>query len=134
MSQPLPWDKLLDAAARVREQAYAPYSNFLVGAAALFDDGTIVPGCNVENSSYGLSVCAERNAIGRGVAEGRRKLVAIAVVADSEEPCPPCGTCRQVIREFAAPDVPVRCRNLEGKVVEHTVGELLPHAFTRDFL
>lgn len=134
MNQPVPWDKLLDAAARVREQAYAPYSNFQVGAAALFDDGAIVTGCNVENSSYGLSVCAERNAIGRGVAEGRRKLVAIAVVADSKEPCPPCGTCRQVIREFAAPDVPVRCRNLEGKMAEYTVAELLPHAFTKDFL
>jgi len=134
MSQTIPWDTLFETASTYRERAYAPYSHFQVGAGALFEDGSVYGGANMENSSYGLSVCAERNAIGKAVNEGRRKLVALAIVVDSREPCPPCGMCRQVIAEFATPDLPVRMRNLKGEEGRYTLGELLPHAFTKDFL
>ena len=134
MSETIPWDALFEAAGKWRERAYAPYSKFLVGAAALFEDGTIYAGCNVENASYGLAACAERNAIGRAVGEGKRKLKAMAVVVDSHEPCPPCGMCRQVMAEFATPDIPVRMRDLKGSEASYSLGELLPHAFTKTFL
>jgi len=134
MSETIPWDALFEVASASRERAYAPYSKFLVGAAALFDDGTISPGCNVENATYGLTVCAERNAIGRAVGEGKQKLKAVAVVVDSREPCPPCGMCRQVMAEFAGPDLPVRMRDLKGREASYTLGDLLPHAFTKSFL
>ena len=136
MDTTVPWEELFKAASEVRAHAYAPYSNFQVGAALLCEDGTIVAGCNVENSSYGLSICAERNAIARAVVEGRGrlKLVAVAVVVDSREPCPPCGACRQVMVEFGGPELPVRCRNLRGQETVHLLEELLPHAFTRSFL
>jgi cytidine deaminase len=130
----IPWDTLFAAATSARQRAHAPYSGFQVGAAALYEDGTVVPGCNVENASYGLSLCAERNALARAVADGRHGLRAVAVVADSAEPCPPCGMCRQVMAEFGAPTVPVRCRTLQGEEARYTLGELLPHAFTRSFL
>ncbi len=136
MSETIPWDELFKAASTWRERAYAPYSKFQVGAAALFEDGTISAGCNVENASYGLAVCAERNAIGRAVGDGKRTLKAMAVVVDSHEPCPPCGMCRQVMAEFAAPgmDIPVRMRDLQGREASYSLAELLPHAFTKTFL
>jgi len=134
MSQPIPWDTLFEIASTYRARAYAPYSHFQVGAGVLFEDGTLWGGCNMENSSYGLCVCAERHAIGRAVNEGRRKLLAVAIVVDSREPCPPCGMCRQVMAEFAGPSLPVRMRNLKGEEGQYTLGELLPHAFTKDFL
>ena len=121
-------------ASAARERAYAPYSHFRVGAAALTAEGHVVGGCNVENASYGLSVCAERNALARAVYEGRGKLVAMAVVADSPRPTPPCGMCRQVMSEFGPPSVEVRFRNLQGVESVHTLGELLPHAFGPGFL
>src|SRR4051812_28576893 len=133
-SSEIPWEKLFAAAFAAREKAYAPYSRFLVGAAGLYADGSIVPGCNVENASYGLSICAERNAVGRAQVEGKQGLLAMAVVADSREPCPPCGMCRQVLAEFAPATAPVRCRNLQGEERAYTVGELLPHMFNKDFL
>ena len=131
---PIPWDELFSAAEAARKNAWAPYSKFQVGASGLFDDGTIVSGCNVENASYGLSMCAERNAIARAVVAGHKKLSAIAIVVDAERAVPPCGACRQVIAEFAAKDVPVRTRTPSGKEAQYTLGDLLPHAFTRDFL
>ena len=134
MATPLPWDQLFEAATEVRERAWAPYSRFKVGAAALFEDGAVFAGCNVENASYGLGVCAERNAIGQAVAHGKTKLRAIAVVADAQQPTPPCGACRQVIAEFAPPSTPVHFRNLQGDEARYTLGDLLPHAFTKDFL
>jgi cytidine deaminase len=134
MSAEIPWEKLFEAAAKVRERAYAPYSRFPVGAAVLYADGAVVTGCNVENSSYGLSVCAERGALAAGVAQGRGKPLAVAIVVDTPTPCPPCGMCRQVMLEFAPQDLPVRSRNLEGNEARYTLGELLPHAFTSDFL
>jgi len=128
------WDALFDAASAVRERAHAPYSRFKVGAALLTDDGRIFSACNVENASYGLSVCAERNAIGQMVAEGAKRLTAIAVVADTDTPTPPCGACRQVLAEFASPQAPVKLKNLKGKVASFTLADILPHAFTRSFL
>jgi cytidine deaminase len=128
------WGALFAAATAARLRAYAPYSQFLVGAAVQCEDGIIISGCNVENASYGLSICAERSAIARMVLEGRQRLRAVAIVVDTPVPTPPCGMCRQVMREFADEQVPVRSRNLGGKEVRSTVGRLLPMAFTREFL
>lgn len=134
MALTLPWEELFEAAKTARERAHAPYSRFLVGAAVFYGDGAVIVGCNVENSSYGLTVCAERNALARGVVEGRGKPLAIAVVTDSKVPCPPCGSCRQVMAELAGPDLPVRSRNLQGQEDMRQLGELLPHAFDGSFL
>lgn len=132
---PLPWDQLFAAADAAREKAYAPYSRFKVGAAALFEDGSIHAGCNTENSSYGLTICAERAAICRAVVEGKRKLLAMAVVADSEQACPPCGSCRQMMAEFGTADAVVSSRTVDGQKMEtFRLDELLPHAFTKDYL
>jgi len=134
MSAEIPWEQLFEAAKKVRERAHVPYSRFPVGAAVLYADGQVVSGCNVENSSYGLTVCAERGALAAGVSQGRDKPVAIAIVVDTPTPCPPCGMCRQVMLEFAPKELPVRSRNLKGDEARYTLGELLPHAFTSDFL
>lgn len=133
MAQDVPWQKLFDAAFAAQRRAYAPYSNFPVGAAMLMEDGRISTGCNVENSSYGLAVCAERNAIARAIAEGGERILAVAIVANTKEPCPPCGMCRQVMAEFGTPETPVRSRTPQGEEKEYSLGELLPHAFSRDF-
>ncbi|RKH42913.1 cytidine deaminase [Corallococcus sicarius] len=134
MADEIPWERLFEEALRVRQRAHVPYSRFPVGAAVLYADGSVVTGCNVENATYGLTICAERGAFAAGVAQGREKPVAVAVVVDTLEPCPPCGMCRQVIAEFAGPDIPVRSRTLSGAEARYTLGELLPHAFTRVFL
>ena len=127
------WQSLFTAAELARQRAHAPYSKFQVGAAILCDDGSISSGCNIENASYGLTVCAERNAVGAMVL-GARKPVAVAIVADSREPTPPCGMCRQVLAEFGGDSLPVVSRTLAGKEARWTMAELLPHAFTRSFL
>lgn len=119
------WDLLVDAAWAVREQAYAPYSKFAVGAALLTRDGRVVVGCNVENLSYGLTQCAERVAIGAAVAAGRRDIVAVAVVADTKVPISPCGACRQVMAEFAIERVMLANRD---ERLEFRLDELLPRA------
>ena len=134
MSFEIPWDRLFDAAASALARAYAPYSRFPVGAAVMTDEGSIHAGCNVENASYGLSACAEQNAIVRAVVEGGKRLVAVAILANSSAPCPPCGRCRQMIAEFAGPDTPVRSRTQGGEEARYTAGELLPHSFGREFL
>ncbi len=128
-----PEKKLIKAAAAVRENAYAPFSNFGVGSAIKTDDGEIFSGCNVESASYGLTVCAERVAICKAISEGRRKITHIAVVADSEELTPPCGACRQVIWEFGG-NIPVIMANLKGKVEIVQMKDLLPKAFDINFL
>lgn len=125
--------ELIDAAADVRERAYAPYSNFKVGAAVETEDGTIYTGCNVESASYGLTVCAERVAIWKGISRGVTKFGRIAVVVDTEELTPPCGVCRQIIWEFCG-DVPVILANLHGKTETIMMSELLPRAFDSKFL
>jgi cytidine deaminase len=121
-------DPLIAAARSAREKAFAPYSHFQVGAALEAPDGTIVPGCNVESASYGLTICAERAAIFRGVYDGFRCFKRVAVVTDTDTPTPPCGACRQLLWEFA-PDAEVLLANLKGDVVKWTVRELIPGAF-----
>jgi cytidine deaminase len=121
-------DALLAEARDARERAYAPYSEFRVGAALLTDDQRVVPGANVESASYGLSMCAERTAVFRAVSEGARRLVAVAVAASNEEPTWPCGACRQVLYEFG-PDMIVVSEGLGGRREERRLTELLPDAF-----
>jgi cytidine deaminase len=121
--------KLLAAARQARERAYAPYSNFPVGAAVLGADGKIYRGCNVENSSFGLTCCAERNAVFGMVAAGEREIREVLVIGETEEILPPCGACRQVIAEFARPSVVVHMCNRSGDCRDITVAELIPHAF-----
>jgi cytidine deaminase len=118
---------LLADARAAREQAYAPYSRFAVGAALRMRGGRVFSGCNVENLSFGLTICAERNAVFAAVAAGEREFEAIAIVADSREPVTPCGACRQVLAEFAL-DLAVCSGNLEGKIFESSIRELLPRA------
>lgn len=119
--------ELIDIAWRAREQAYAPYSKFQVGAALLAEDGTVFPGCNVENISYGLTNCAERVAIGAAVASGYRVFEKVVVVADTKEPVSPCGACRQVLAEFGVKTIVLV--NREGSV-SFSLEELLPRAST----
>lgn len=126
-------EELIALAQEVRRRAYAPYSRFAVGAALLGRSGRVYTACNVENVSYGLSICAERNAISRAVLEGHQQVRAVAIVVDTDTPTPPCGMCRQTMAEFAAPGMEVRSRNLEGKELRTTLEKLLPHAFTRAF-
>ena len=123
-------EQLLAQSKMTRENADVPYSKFPVGAALLSEDGTVFHGCNVENASYGLTNCAERTAIFKAVSQGVTKFKAIAIVADTEGPCAPCGACRQVIAEFCKGDMPVYLTNLKGDVLETTVEKLLPGAFT----
>ena len=125
--------ELIDAAIAVRENSYAPFSNFRVGAALETDDGDIIDGCNVESASYGLTVCAERVAIWKAISQGKRKIKHIAVVADTEELTPPCGVCRQIIWEFGG-DIAVILANLKGKTEVVQMRDLLPRAFDTKFL
>ena len=120
--------ELLEAALAGRERAYAPYSKFLVGAAVRAESGKIYTGCNIENASYGLTVCAERNALFSAVGAGERKFTALCVVGDTEEPISPCGACRQVMAEFKVPCIILA--NLKDDVKEYTLEELLPYGFT----
>ena len=120
--------ELLEAALVARERAYAPYSKFLVGAAVRAESGKIYTGCNIENASYGLTVCAERNALFNAVGAGERKFTALCVGGDTEEPISPCGACRQVMAEFKVPCIILA--NLQGDVKEYTLEELLPYGFT----
>lgn len=132
---------LLAAALAALAHAHAPYSAFATGAALLLWDGSVLAGCNVENASYGLTVCAERVAVQRAVAEGRLAALladggspgglirAVAVVGDLPQPLTPCGACRQVLAEFAGPDCIVYCANVDGRLAQYTLGELLPAAF-----
>lgn len=121
---------LLKAALAARRAAYAPYSGYHVGAAIRTETGEIVSGCNVENTSYGLTVCAERNAIHAAISQGHRKFSEILIVADGVKRPTPCGACRQVLAEFGKPDMAVHLAVGEtGPIETHLLGELLPHAF-----
>ena len=118
---------LIESARQARECAYAPYSHFKVGAAVRTKSGRVFTGCNVENLSFGLTICAERAAVCAAVSAGEREFEALAVVADSKEPVTPCGACRQVLAEFST-TLPVCSANLEGAVYESSIAELLPRA------
>ncbi|MBF1744798.1 MULTISPECIES: cytidine deaminase [Veillonella] len=120
--------KLMDCAIKARENAYSPYSHFAVGAALLCEDSTLYEGCNIENASYGLTNCAERTAIFKAVSEGHTTFKALAVVADTEGPCAPCGACRQVMAEFKIPLIIMG--NLMGNIKIVTIEELLPFSFS----
>jgi cytidine deaminase len=124
-----PVDKLIGAAAASREKAYAPYSNFRVGAAILTKEGCCYTGCNIENASYGLTCCAERVALFKAVSSGERSFEAIAVTAGTDEYCSPCGACRQALAEFGT-DIKVYMVNGSGNYQVRTVTELLPESFT----
>ena len=130
------WAELIEAAKDVRKNAYAPYSHFHVGAALKAASGKIYTGCNVENSSYGMTMCAERSAIFKAVSEGERKFEALVIAADESsdgELCPPCGACRQVLAEFCGPDLPITL--VAGDKREtHKLGALLPLTFGKAFL
>jgi cytidine deaminase len=126
-------ERLIDEARKARDRAYAPYSNFKVGAAVIGESGNIYIGCNVESASYGLTVCAERVAIWKGISMGETRFKSIAVVVETDDLTPPCGICRQIIWEFCG-DVPVVLANLTGRTESIQMSELLPRAFDSKFL
>lgn len=121
--------KLVAAARAVRKRAHAPYSKFQVGAAVLDERGRVHVGCNVENASYGLTICAERNAVAAAVTAGARKVRAVAVVTPTRPAGTPCGACRQVLAEFAGDDTPVLLAGPTGAAESTTLGALLPRSF-----
>jgi cytidine deaminase len=120
--------ELIRAARAARERSYSPYSGFRVGAALLTTDGHLFTGTNVENASFGLSICAERSAVCQAVSAGQRRFAAVAICADDPRPTPPCGACRQVLMEFA-PDLVVLLVADGGDVEEHRLGDLLARPF-----
>ncbi|KAG8221068.1 cytidine deaminase, partial [Butyriboletus roseoflavus] len=139
-------EALIKAAIQAREHAYSPYSNFRVGAGLICTDGTISKGASIDNASYGASICAEQTAIVNAISEGKKEFSALAIVSDVITPISPCGTCRQVIREFCHIDMPVllvpgdyprredNSENVDGNgVIEVTVGELLPQSLGPEF-
>ncbi len=126
-------DALVIAARKAREFAHAPFSHFKVGAALETDDGFVVTGCNVENATYGLTVCAERVAVLKAISEGHRVFRRIAIVADTGEPTPPCGACRQILWEFGG-DLEVILANLTEETGRFTLKDLLPLPFDSRFL
>ncbi|MBQ6920602.1 MAG: cytidine deaminase [Bacilli bacterium] len=129
-------NQLIIKAKEARSLSYSPYSHFAVGAAVLTKDGKVFVGANIENSSYPLCMCAERNALYNAMLNGYKKedLVALALSADTDEPCSPCGACRQVISELFPKNAPIYMSNLKGDEKETTIEELLPFAFSGDDL
>ena len=126
-------DDAIKAARAASEKSYAPYSNFLVGAAILTQGGAVYAGCNVENASYGLGICAERNAAARMIADGEdREIELVAVYSPNASPCFPCGACRQVLREFGCEEVVVL--DAEGNPRRYPFDEMLPHSFSPEVL
>ena len=125
--------ELVELAFTMLERSYVPYSKFPVGAALLCADGTVFTGCNVENSAYGSTICAERTAIVKAVSEGHRDFVRIAIAGRSDDYCVPCGTCRQVMMEFA-PEMEVICVNKAGEAKKFALRELLPYGFDQSWL
>ncbi|NHM30355.1 cytidine deaminase [Neobacillus terrae] len=127
-------NELIEEAKKAREMAYVPYSKFPVGAALLFSDGKVYRGCNIENAAYTMCNCAERTALFKAFSEGDKKYSMLAVVADTDRPCSPCGACRQVIAELCDKEMKVVLTNLQGDIQELTVRELLPGAFSPEDL
>jgi cytidine deaminase len=126
-------NKLLEAALEARDNAHAPFSKFKVGAAIEDDSGRIFTGCNVENATYGLTICAERVAVFKAISEGARKFKRIAVAADTDVLTPPCGACRQILWEFCG-DAELTLVNLHGKTETFRLKELFPRPFDASFL
>ena len=126
-------EKLIQAALEMLERSYAPYSRFAVGAALETEDGSLFTGCNVENASYGLTICAERTAAVKAVSEGRRRFKRIVIASRGEDYCYPCGACRQVLREFG-PDMEIICLNGKGEPRRFSMEELLPCSFGPEHL
>lgn len=124
------YKELVDIAADSQWLAYAPYSGFRVGAALECRDGTVFTGCNIENASYGCTLCAEQVAVAKAISMGRRDFVRIAVISDGEDYCMPCGKCRQIINEFSS-DVEFLCANKDGKYVCYNIRDLLPVPFKK---
>ncbi|WP_408006822.1 cytidine deaminase [Pseudalkalibacillus sp. A8] len=127
-------EELIQEAIEARKFAYTPYSKFQVGAALLTEDGKVYRGANIENAAYSLCNCAERTALFKAYSEGDKAFSALAVVADTKRPVPPCGACRQVISELCKPTMPVYLTNLNGDLQELKVSELLPGAFSPEDL
>lgn len=126
-------DKLITTAIEMLDRAYVPYSHFPVGAALECADGSVYTGCNVENASYGLCICAERTAAVKAVSEGHRDFKRIVIVGNSEDYCTPCGACRQFLYEFA-PGMEVICLNAKRETMKTTLSSLLPHGFGPEHL
>ena len=126
-------DRLIEAAAKARENAHAPFSHFKVGAAVESEDGQFFTGCNIENATYGLTLCAERVAIFKAISEGSKRFRRLAVVADTDVLTPPCGACRQIIWEFCGP-IDVLLANLQGKTETIALANLLLRPFDASFL
>ncbi|NIR48968.1 cytidine deaminase [candidate division KSB1 bacterium] len=124
---------MLQQARKAKTHSFSPYSNFAVGAALETKSGKIYTGCNIESSSYGLTICAERVAMFKAISEGESQFSRIAVCTDTDEFCPPCGACRQVLVDFA-PNIKVLLLNSKNEVKETTIAALLPEAFNKDFL
>ncbi len=126
---PMTEKELVRRALVARDAAYAPYSGFRVGAALLAEDGRVFTGCNVENASFGATICAERTAVAKGVSEGARRFTAVAIASYDDAPCVPCGICRQTIYEFAAEGFRYLSVAADGTFVRYGMDEILPHGF-----
>ena len=127
-------DQLVLAANQVRANAYAPYSQYKVGAAVRGDNGRVYTGVNVENASYGLCICAERSAVAQAISDGAKKIAGVAVVTSTSPPAAPCGMCRQTLAEFGPDSIELVLVNDKGERLETTLGQLLPRAFRPDSL
>jgi cytidine deaminase len=124
------YEELMQKAVEASEKSYCPYSKFAVGACVMADDGSVYTGCNFENSSFGMTICAERNAIGSAVADGKQKIKAVAIYSPNQQNCVPCGACRQVMHEFCNndEDIDIILQNGEGLKI-YTLAQLLPESF-----
>ncbi|MFC0014643.1 MULTISPECIES: cytidine deaminase [Allobacillus] len=122
-------DQLMDLAKEMLDKAYVPYSKFPVGAAVVTKNGKVYQGCNIENAAYPVSCCAERVAIFKAVSEGERDFEQLAVIANTDRPVAPCGSCRQVMAEFFSPDTPIHMANRTGDIEETILERLLPYSF-----
>lgn len=127
-------EALFKAALAVRNNSYSPYSGYKVACALISEDGKIYSGVNVENASYGATICAERSGVFTAISDGQKNIREYLVMTDSEDPWAPCGLCRQVMLEFSSPETKVHLANLKGVVKSFTMAELVPHSFNKEAL
>ncbi|RPI03901.1 MAG: cytidine deaminase [Calditrichaeota bacterium] len=127
------WQELIDRALEAKLKAIAPFSRFPVGAALMTDSGIIYEGCNIESSSYGLTMCAERVALFKALSSGERQFSAIAIASNADQFCPPCGACRQVLWDFTR-GIPVILISKSGRSIQYNLADFFPHAFDEGFL